>query len=257
MRGMMFLQTFWALLHRLLRRNMADYTKANIAIPFTQTDKVIFAKPINKDVTNAIGITSFSFNTGDTLFQTDTYGLVPFGIFSYDGGTSYNSFTSTQSTPTTGSPLPVRVSVDHTANNGDIRFKVNVTTTVGGGTTIPISIYVGLIEGINNNVSIFDGSTQYIQKTAYDSRTPVPRIALSGSVLSNTGVNTIAHGFSTIPDVRLYIYDTSSGGSPTGSTETPSYSITGNWALKIDATNIYILTVASTGYTYNYEVYYT
>lgn len=254
---MMFLQTFWALLRRLLRRNMTDYTKANIAVPLVQTDKVIVAKSLSYIVTNAIGITSFAFNTGDNLFQTDTYGLVPFGIFSYDGGSSYNSFTSTQSTPTTGSPLPVRVSVDHTANNGDIRFKVNVTSTVGGGATIPIDIYVGLIEGINNVTRIYQNTTQYAQKTAYDSRNPVPRIAFSGSVFSNTGVNTIPHGLNTIPDVRLYIYDTNQGGTPAGSTETPFYSLTGNWALKIDSTNIYISTISSSGYIYNYEVYYT
>lgn len=252
--AMTFLRTFWAY---LLRRFKLDFTKAHYA-SLVNTDKVFVAQSASFSVPQYAGAPASTFIDYDPghIVAGNIYGLLPFGIYSYDNGVSWNSFT-TVARNITG--VSVQVTASYYYPTDVARFQIRVVATVGSGTTIPVLVKFGFIqlpspvEGAT--IVSSTGAPLYLQKTAFDSRTPVPRIATQ-FIVRGTGTGgggatiTIPHGQSSIPDVRV---------GATNSTTSETFGLTGPSSeeigdTRVDATNIY-LTGTFTQYTYFVTVY--
>lgn len=256
---MMYLKTFWALLRRLFRSNkVADYTKASIAEPLVITDKVMYAKTFTLSPTNSIGTKTIDINISDTIQAAP--GLLPFGLYTYDGGTTWNEISASSS-----SALDTVLSVILGAEfrNDVIRFGVRVAATVGAGATIPIQVYLGLIDipfgspeysGPDfNKTSFLNLDVERTeQKASYDSRFVAPRIHKLGVVPQDGTIYTIPHGLASVPDIRPFEYYVPDNlvTPPVGPT------VHHPTSFKVDSTNLYINTITNIANSYfGYIIY--
>lgn len=222
-----------------------DFTKAHYA-SLVNTDKVFVAQSASFSVPQYAGAPASTFIDVDPglLVAENTYGLLPFGIYSYDNGASWNSFTTVARSI---SGVSVQVTASYYYPTDVARFQIRVVATVGSGTTIPVLVKYGFIQLPSPDggptVVNSSGGPLYSQKTAFDSRTPVPRIAKQYVVrglgpISGSGIDlVIPHGSTSIPDVRI---------GAQNSTTNETYGLTGPSSAeigdaKIDGTNITII----------------
>lgn len=241
---MTFLQIFWALLRRLFKKgNDVDLTKASYA-SLIQVDKVLYAKTISLAPTNALG--TYNLDTR-TPIVTGKQGMVVVGVYSYDGGVSWNSFNTTARVIST---LSVQVQCVYNFGSDAIQYSILVNATVGGGTTVPLTVKVALVQGQDTDTNVEEPPTPlYEQKTVFDSRTSIPRIAKTLTArTTSTQTVTLPHGFTTAPDVFAYVYDETNGVMySNGRFDT---------TLRVDDTNVTISSAGTTIWNYYINVYY-
>lgn len=217
-----------------------DFTKAHFAAPLVDTDKVPYASTWNVEVpqyTGAPVITELTLPLTGLESANDGFrGPIPFGIYSFDSGVSWNSFTTTVRDVNN---LNVQATMGYVFNNDLAKLAVRVDGTVGVGTTIPIRVKFGFIQQPDLYLTLDDLGNAlplYQQKTAFDSRTPVPKIAKTFQVTGTGSTLTLPHLQSQIPDVRV------------GATNTAVFITTGLTGpnsieldnISVDATNVYI-----------------
>lgn len=182
-----------------------DPTKASILQPLVKTDNVLWADSLSPQIDNSIGFTTIT--TDVSKHVVSNWGLVPIGIYSYDGGVTW------QDCNITTRDLPgLAVEVNLTANTSQLVSLVRVVSTVGGGATIPVQIFFCLLpppQDSITNLHIDDALVKQI--TSYNSTNPVPKIAFKGAIPVGLVDNPISHNLGYIPDVFVYYSDWQNG----------------------------------------------
>lgn len=178
-------------------------------------DQVIFSDVWNTSVTNSVN--TYTLTYGDT--GVNQFGR-PIGIYSYDGGVTYNELW-TQNIPggslLTNSSSTARPSVAITPMMGDgtLKFNCVVYSTVGAGSTIPLIIKVALL-AVDSPSTLPSVPTQSADnKQAYTtlsdgSQGSYRQILLTGVINSSSSAqpySTVAHGAGKVPMPELWFYD--------------------------------------------------
>lgn len=245
---MTFIKIFLGLLRRAFNKmTVLDNLKSNInKVSYTTAlpiDRVIYATPLIDSVTNSIGTYSNFTALESGLNQ---YAL-PLGIYTYNGGSTYVDFRGTQvSTSLSNNPtLPSVIITPHVTSTGRINFDAKVTATVGGGSTIPLTMYIVLLAtDTPGTVSAAPTSNAVL----YSSNTPSNpnrksrTIAFSNTQAIASGVSPLysyAHGMGKVPNVQFW--DTSGDYKILGTNFIDQrFDVGGTFTAKMDSTNVYL-----------------
>lgn len=223
-----------------------DIDKVNLALPAYEIDQIIFNKTYQLSVSNAIGIYLFDSILND-IEAPGVWGL-PVGIYSYDGGVSWEDIGIKEIT-TNQTYLPSVELVARSDSDGGLTVTIEVFATVGGGGTIPITLSLSLIA--RDEHTIFD-QTLTGDEISYISTGNYQKILSRGTVTDDNTFYTIPHGLNYVPSFRFWDYSHLS--SP------QAVSLGDNFLTfaKIDATNLYFdfTRVPGTGNKYIYRLYY-
>lgn len=171
------------------------------------TDFVIFSTVWNTSVTNSVGTYTLTYGSAGT----GQFGR-PVGIYSYDGGTTYYDFVP-QRIPggslltNSSSTIAPAVFVTPQVGSDTLSFAVNVKSTVGGGSTIPLIINIALLAVDSPSSMSQLPSLSSTNKTAYTtlssgSQGSYRQILSTGAINSNAlqqSITTIAHGVGAVP----------------------------------------------------------
>jgi hypothetical protein len=202
------------LIHRTKKVPTSDlsyYSGANL-------DQVIYSTIISTTVPNSVGVTNYVIGT--PLFGYNW----PVGIYSYDGGTTYNDFVPTtlpggslltNATSTTAPKVYITPPVD---SSGNCTLRIDVKATVGGGSTIPIDARVALLaisDPTGLTVGVPTTQSSVGNKLAYTSSheglgVQYRQILLdSNSPLSTSTLNiyTVPHSVGAIPNPQVWFFD--------------------------------------------------
>lgn len=180
-------------------------------------DQVLYSQIINTSVTNTIGSYTIS---GD--YNALLQGGWPIGIYSYDGGTSYNDFVPTtipggsllaHATSTTAPAVFVTPKVD--SLGGGLLFTIGVKNTVGAGGTIPLIIKIAVlatstpsatgstpIQSSENPLAYgntHEGQTLQNRQISIDSVSPVST--------STANIYTVSHNLGLVPNPQIWFND--------------------------------------------------
>lgn len=235
---------------------MTTYKNANVAFPLIGTDKIIYAETYSFSVANTIGATATITVDKYDVFLSGVCPL-PFGIYTFDGGATWNDATNTSinSGPNTSVTVTIRTA------GASVKINYKVYATVGGGSTIPIQLSYGLIVdetesplGDNSTYLWSNQGNNFSQKAAYDSRKPAPRVALAGvSPYDGTARNIpLPNDITSIPDVRVFEVDNS-----TLTVSIPTFTDTAlNTGIRIDSSNLTLSTPVSANEYLIYIIYY-
>lgn len=233
-------------------------------------DQVLFSQVINTSVVNSVA--SSTLNYGSTTIGQFAW---PIGIYSYDGGLTYNDFVPTtlpggslltHATSTTAPAVFVTPKVDA---SGNLTFAINVKSTVGAGGTIPLILKIALlatatpsstfgppIQSSNDNPQAYGSihRSQPLQNRQINTDATSP---LSAGVLN---IFTIAHGLGVIPNPQVWHYDTFTNtikGNFWRNTWKPIGANNGDvTGIAMDSTNLYISPEAALTNSYQqYRLY--
>jgi hypothetical protein len=195
-----------------------DEAKTKFAPGLIGYDQVIWSNTLNLDVTNSAGtytfedkvygqVGSFLNLSGNPDDSAVGQGPITFGIYSFDGGTTWNSIVQV-SRAISGLSVQVEALQE---GSGDTNIYVRVNSTVGGGATFPLIVKYGMIKGPNTMVILTYSDNEELkpktqQSAILDSRTPVPKVHDSGYVPADGVLHTITHNLGYVPDVRIFYY---------------------------------------------------
>jgi hypothetical protein len=239
----------------------ADPTKTSFYSGNT-IDQVVYANTQTINITNSVNATvSIPFTTAITSL------IRPIGIFSYDGGLTWNDLGAVQgAAPSTSFSSVINTTTQCFISSGVavLSATFQVTATVGGGGTIPIIVRIigladnpppilGALPTLGSNPVAYSSTDS--QKDAAGYR----QIVQEGSFLTfgSTTIVTVPHNFGYVPDVNMWNftgsrYNLSSTGwalSITGA-EVASY-----LGMAMDATNFYFVEIGTSGFFYKYRSY--
>lgn len=179
-------------------------------------DQVIFSTVWETSVTNSDG--TYTLTYGDT--GVGQYAR-PLGIYSYDGGTTYNDFW-----PRPGSGVVNEVEdflastvivSPRVASDGELSFRVQVIDTVGGGSTIPLIIKIALLA--NDSPVAMDQSPTHSSENKLAYVTVADNVSTRyRQILSANAVNsdddpsgqplmTTPHGAGVVPNLNIWFFD--------------------------------------------------
>lgn len=255
---MTFIRTFLGLLHQLFRRamgapdNIVTNASKIAATSYFPTDFVIFSTVWNTSVTNSVGQYTITYGSAGT----GQFGR-PVGIYSFDGGITYYDFVPTRIPggsllANSSSSIQPSVFVTPQSNNDTVSFVVNVKSTVGAGSTIPLIIKVALLavdipSSMNQLPTLSAGNK--IASTTYSKgyQGSYRQILSTGTVNSSStqkSITTIAHGVGGVPLPQVWFYNGSNNTTIENFWDVryTTSSLTGGVSgFAMDATNLYIM----------------
>lgn len=216
------------------------------------TDRILYANTISTTINNSSG-TQTDFYTLTTNLGIQTY---PLGIFSYDGGNTWNdfgpavSYIRSVSTPI----VSIQARVD---SSSTVYFDAGLSGVVGNqGATLSVLLKIALLAPFNNGV--VDKSNLYSPKVvAFLSNDPqnpnnystYRRIALDNQ---SSATQTISHGQNQIPNIGFW--QSSLGDIVVGANHWASDADPSNTnGIKMDANNLYVQ--PNFNETFYYRVY--
>lgn len=280
---MMSMLIFWDLLHRLynLVMGIPDNLLANSGkvadTDYYEVDKVVYSKTKTLTIQNTTSSNPQIFVAQDPSDLVPGQYCFPVGIFSYDGGTTWNDMGTDYggSSITANLPLPTVTVSPWVSSSGLLYFYVDVNSTVGGGSTFSLICSACLLlTDSPSSISALPQISSTSTKSTKASISPTGeqiqyRRIVGKNTFTTAGVGealtSVAHGLGYVPDMCYWM---NKGWDPSSGVSSNFYSMTGgSYDIKnnqgnsqplmfMDATNIYYAdTFGGGAQNYMYRLY--
>lgn len=248
----MFLKTFWAFLLRLFRRNkVAELEKASLYLP-QNIDRIVWGGTETISIPASGSIQEFVISNG--LDYCTGYAV---GIYTLDGGTTYNDLGNMPPTGTPGtgfaiSGLPeakIKARIDD--DTGDMYLRVQNLTTPQTAT-----IYYAIVDFGGSGVPINDNGS-LTEALLYPSAGNYRVISEQVEALENgSTIVSRSHNQGSIPYLTFWFHtsDTPPSGYEVWSTYNDATRSPSN-GIKVDANNVYYSTLSTFDYSLYYKIY--
>ncbi len=213
-----------------------------------QPDRVIYATTLNMSVSNTVGSQNNFYS-----IPTDIYGY-PLGIFSYDGGNTWNDlsvaigYINNNSTPI--------ITVQPLVTGSEIQFSAYVNATFGNSETIPLIINIAIlapynITTIDFNAIVTPKIISYQSTSGDRSLYSVYRnIVLDNQITAGT-IENIPHNLGIVPDIFVSVDD--NGFTSFANEWSSDHDTSNSNGVALDSENLYF--ASGSGKTFYYRVY--
>lgn len=186
-------------------------------------DQVIYSNTYNLTINNTVSSSPQTFFYSlPTEIPNGSNWELPIGIFSTDGGTTWNDAGNVPSSSslTNGLTLPavtVGLYMDRFPGpNYTLNIQVTVSSTIGGGSTFPLIVSVAILAPSSpTSLSALPTLSSTTNKTAATTITPSGLPAAYRRIINSnlfttaigTNITSVAHGLSYVPDAIVWLND--------------------------------------------------